>query len=62
MTPTQVHHVPLQEYSRRIELDGCIEFREDERLSPALAVPLIAGLSTAMWAAIWYAGRSLMGS
>ncbi len=61
MTPIQVRHASSQEFCRQADLQGYMEHREVERLPPFLAVPLIAGLSTALWAAIWYVGRSLTG-
>ena len=58
MTPI---HVPSTEYSPDAAVQGHTEHRGDERLPPSLAVPLIAGMSAALWAAIWYAGRGVMG-
>ena len=61
MTSIQVCHAPSQELGRHADLQGYVEHTEVERLPPSLAVPVIAGLSTALWAVIWYVGRSLMG-
>ena len=61
MTPIQVYHASSQELGHHADLQGCMERGEVERLPPYLAVPLIAGLSTALWAVIWYAGRNLTG-
>ena len=61
MTSIQVRLASSQELDRPADLQDNIEHTEVERLPPRLAVPLIAGLSTALWAAIWYVGRSLTG-
>lgn len=61
MIPIQVHRTSSQELIHHVDLPGYMDGGEVERLPPSLAVPLIAGLSTALWAAIWYAGRSLTG-
>lgn len=61
MTPIQVRHTSLQELGRHADLQGRMEHGEVERLPPYVAVPLIAGLSTALWVGIWYIGRGLTG-
>ncbi len=61
MTPIQGYRVSSQELGRHTDLQGYMEHGEVERLRPSLAMPLIAGLSTALWAAIWYVARGSMG-
>ena len=61
MTPIQVRHASLQELGCHAALQGCMEHGEVERLPLSVAMPLIAGLSTALWVGIWYVGRGLMG-
>jgi len=61
MTPLQVRHASTDDFGRSADLQGYIGNRDDERLPPFVAVPLVAGLSTVLWAAIWYIGRSLTG-
>ena len=62
MPPTQVHHIPSSEFRPDAAVPGYIEHRGDQRLPPSVAVPLIAGLSAALWAAIWCGVRGMMGS
>ena len=61
MTPIQVCHASSQDSGLHADLQGYVKHGEVERLPPSLAVPLIAGLSTALWAGLWYVGRSLTG-
>ena len=61
MPPVQVHHVPSDHFNADTVIYDHIEYCEEERLPSSVAVPLIVGLSAALWAAIWYAGRSVMG-
>jgi len=61
MPPIQVCPASTDEFGRNADLQGYIAHRDDQRLPPCLAMPLIAGLSTALWAGIWYIGRSLTG-
>lgn len=61
MTPIQVRHASTKEFGRNTDLQDYVGYRDNERLPPSLAVPLIAGLSTALWTVIWYIGRSLIG-
>jgi len=62
MTPIQICPASTDEFGRNADLPGYRKHRGDERLPLSLAMPLIAGLSTALWAAMWYIGRSLTGS
>ncbi len=61
MTPFHVRHVQPTDYKPGTAVQGHIEHLGDERLPPSAAVPLIAGLSIALWAAIYYATRGVMG-
>ena len=61
MASVQTRHVPSTEFNPGVVVQGHVEHRGDERLPPSLAVPVIAGLSAALWAAIWYVGRGVMG-
>jgi len=61
MTPIQVRQASTEEFGRNTDLQDYVGHRDYERLPPSFAVPLIAGLSTALWAAIWYIGCSLTG-
>ena len=61
MPPIQVRHIPSREFSPDVAVEGQLEHRGGERLPPSIAVPLIAGLSAALWAGIWYAARGMAG-
>ncbi len=62
MTPIQVCPASTDEFGLNADLPGYRKHGDDERLPLSLAMPMIAGLSTALWAAVWYIGRSLTGS
>ena len=57
----EMHHSASQALARDVDLRDQTERCDVERLPPCFTVPLIAGLSTALWAGIWYIGRSIAG-
>ena len=61
MVQTDCVHVGHTELSADGAIPGYIEHEDADPAPLSVAVPLIAGLSGALWAVLWFAGRSLAG-